>query len=173
MKINLFRNQTYQHLVWLSDPTDLLSITTGTHPYAKPFSESKDYLIPSFYWKPGWEKCWVRKLVCGICDPFIPLKLEVRAPECYMRGPQFYVEGNECLWNEVIMLCHWLSLKDSIRYVHAKPIWVLVIKKSHREHCLCHQFIPLIKKTEHEKSILEFNTWQSFVFLSNFCFSNP
>lgn len=109
---------------------------------------------------------------CGIHDPFTPLVTEVRLPEGQVLRPQCYVEGNESILNEVLTLCHWLWSKDIIRYVHAKPIWVLVIKKGHWELCPCHQFISLILK----KANWAWNNvfWHLkpgrhlFVFLSNF-----
>ena len=101
-------------------------------------------------------KAWLGEMMgqkaCGIHDPFTPLVTEVRWSQVFR--PQRYVEGNEFILNEVLTLCHWLWSKDIIRYVHAKPIWVLVIKKGHWELCRCHQFICLIlkkKQTGHEK----------------------
>lgn len=108
---------------------------------------------------------------CGIHYPFTPLVTEVRLPEGQVLRPRRYVEGNESILNEVLTLCHWLWSKDIIRYVHAKPIWVLVIKKGHWELCPCHQFVSLILKKSKlgmKKCILAFNTWKTFVFLSNF-----
>lgn len=67
------------------------------------------------------------------------------------------------------MLCHCLLSEDIIRYVHAKPTWVFVIKKAMENIAYAINSYPWSKnKAGHEKCILEFDSWKTFVFLSNF-----
>lgn len=124
-----------------TDPLLMVHITMPVFPREH---HLLDYLIPSFYWKPGWEKWWARKPVCGIHGPFTPLVTEVRSPEGHVFRPP--VKEYESYWIRLMHMPLTLIKGYYQLCTFKNPSESWLSKKGHWEHCLCYPFnIPDLK----------------------------